>query len=160
MLSVKQGGIKYNLVWLDQGLDLGFRGQTIMPMSGNLTHNRWKKERNILKKQYQEYTHLHKLNNPMKGKHKKLITWFNNISYTSVVISRCPWCNGYRHRKWTRWHEFKSWTRLIAFHIALMPLGKVWIQSLSLQLWVNSRTDYVLQARRGKTLNSNLLNIA
>ena len=31
----------------------------------------------------------------------------------------CPWCNGYRHRKWTRRHEFKSWTRLIAFHIAL-----------------------------------------
>ena len=41
---------------------------------------------------------------------------------------RCPWCNGYRRRKWTRQHEFKSWTRLIAFHIALIPLGKVWIQ--------------------------------
>ena len=25
-------------------------------------------------------------------------------------------------------HEFKSWTRLIAFHIALIPLGKVGIQ--------------------------------
>ena len=24
-------------------------------------------------------------------------------------------------------HEFKSWTRLIAFHIALIPLGKIWI---------------------------------
>ncbi len=34
---------------------------------------------------------------------------------------RCPWCNGYRRRKWTRRHEFKSWTRLIAFHIALIP---------------------------------------
>ena len=51
------------------------------------------------------------------------------------------WCNCYRRRKWTRWHEFKSWTRLIAFHIALIPLGKVWIQLFSLQLWVNSRTD-------------------
>ena len=49
--------------------------------------------------------------------------------------------NGYRRRKWTRRHEFKSWTRLIAFHIALIPLGKVWIQLFSLQLWVNSRTD-------------------
>ena len=58
---------------------------------------------------------------------------------------RCPWCTGYRHRKWTRRHEFKSWTRLIAFHIALIPLGKVWIQLFSLQLWVNSRTDWVLQ---------------
>ena len=44
--------------------------------------------------------------------------------------------NGYRRRVWTRRHEFKSWTWLIAFHIALIPLGKVWIQ-----LWVNSRTD-------------------
>ena len=54
---------------------------------------------------------------------------------------RCSWCNGYRRRKWTRWHEFKSWTRLIAFHIA----RKVWIQLFSLQLWLNSRTDWVLQ---------------
>ena len=52
---------------------------------------------------------------------------------------------GYRRRKSTRRHEFKSWTRLIAFHIALIPLGKVWIQLFPLQLWVNSRTDCVLQ---------------
>ena len=51
------------------------------------------------------------------------------------------WCNGYRRRKWTRRHEFKSWTRLIAFHIALIPLGKVWIQLFSFQIWVNSRAD-------------------
>ena len=62
-----------------------------------------------------------------------------------IVILWCLWCNGYRHRKWTRWHEFKSWTRLIAFHIALMLLGKVCIQLFSLQLWVNSRADKVLQ---------------
>ena len=30
---------------------------------------------------------------------------------------------------------------LVAFHIALIPLGKVWIQLFSLQLWVNSRAD-------------------
>ena len=58
-----------------------------------------------------------------------------------IVLWRCPWCSRYRRRKWTRRHEFKSWTRLIAFHITLIPLEKVWIQSLSLQLWVNSRTD-------------------
>ena len=57
------------------------------------------------------------------------------------LLRRCPWCNCYRRRKWTRRHEFKSWTRLIAFHIALIPLGKVWIQLFSFQLWVNSRTD-------------------
>ena len=55
------------------------------------------------------------------------------------------WCSRYRRRKWTRRHKFKSWTRLIAFHIALIPLGKVWIQLFSLQLWVNSRTDWFLQ---------------
>ena len=58
---------------------------------------------------------------------------------------KCPWCNGYHRRKWTRWHEFKSWTRPIAFHIALIPLGKVWIQLFSLQLRVNSRIDLVRQ---------------
>ena len=26
---------------------------------------------------------------------------------------RCPWCNGYRCRMWTRRHEFKSWTDYI-----------------------------------------------
>ena len=34
---------------------------------------------------------------------------------------------------------------LIAFHIALIPLGKAWIQLFSLQLWVNSRADWFLQ---------------
>ena len=60
-------------------------------------------------------------------------------------VRRCPWCNGYHRRKWTRRHEFKSWTRLIALHTAQISLGKVWIQLFSLQLWVNSRTDWVLQ---------------
>ena len=44
-----------------------------------------------------------------------------------MVKARCPWCNGYRRRKWTQRHGFKSWMRPIAFHIALIPLGKVWI---------------------------------
>ena len=51
-----------------------------------------------------------------------------------VMNDREKWCNGYRRRKWTRRHEFKSWTKLIAFHIAPIPLGKVWIQLFSLQL--------------------------
>ena len=71
----------------------------------------------------------------------------SSFSCLYFVLSNhpCPWCNDYRHWKWTRWYEFKSWTRPIAFHIALIPLGKVWIQLFSLQLWVNSRTDWVLQ---------------
>ena len=43
---------------------------------------------------------------------------------TNTVIQQ-RWCNGYCRRKWTRQHEFKSWTRLIAIHIALISLGKV-----------------------------------
>ena len=60
-----------------------------------------------------------------------LVGWFILRHVNSCwVIScpsqcRCPWCNGYRRRKWTRRLEFKYWTRLIAFHIALIPLGKV-----------------------------------
>ena len=82
------------------------------------------------------------------------------------TINGWPWCNGYRCWKWTSKHEFKSWTTLNAFHITLTTLGKVWIQLFSLQLWVNSRADWVLQpwwgnySRRRKTLNSNLLNSA
>ena len=41
-----------------------------------------------------------------------------------LYVWRCPWCNGYRHRIWTRRYEFNSWTRLIAFHIAPLSLGK------------------------------------
>ena len=82
------------------------------------------------------------------------------------VFQRCPWYNGYRRRKWIWRLVFKSCTRTIAFHTALIPLGKVWIQLFSLQLRVNCRTDWVLQpwwgnlSRREKTLNSNLLNSA
>ena len=46
----------------------------------------------------------------------------NNLTLPTVAVT---WCNGYRRWKWTRQHKFKSWTRLIAFHIALIPLGKV-----------------------------------
>ena len=52
---------------------------------------------------------------------------------TSILL-RCLWCNGYHCWKWTRWPEFKTWTRQFAFHIALILLGKVCIQLFSLQL--------------------------
>ena len=96
---------------------------------------------------------------------KELNNYIKNVNIR-FPKRRCPSCNGYRRREWTWRHKFKSWTRLIAFHIALIPLGKVWIQSFSRQLWVNSRTDWVLQpwwrnlSRRRNTLNSNLLNSA
>ena len=72
-----------------------------------------------------------------KKKKKEKVRWElheNTASYILKSLWRCPWCNGYRRRKWTRRHEFKSWTWLIAFHIALIPLGKGWIKLFSLQL--------------------------
>ena len=36
-------------------------------------------------------------------------------------------CNGNAQKKWTRRHKFKSWTRLLAYHVVLMSLGKVCI---------------------------------
>ena len=50
-------------------------------------------------------------------------------------------CNGYPSWKWTQPHEFKSRTRLIAFHIAVILLGKVKIQLFFPRLWVNGRAD-------------------
>ena len=49
---------------------------------------------------------------------------------------RCSWCNGYHCRKWTRRLEFKSRTRLSAFHIAQIPLRKVWIQLFSFLIFI------------------------
>ena len=46
-------------------------------------------------------------------------------SHIADILLLLGGARGYRHRKWTWQHEFKSWTRLIAFHIALIPLGKV-----------------------------------
>ena len=73
------------------------------------------------------------------------LVWLDWILWHISHCRRCPWCNGYRRRIWTRRHEYKSWTWLTAFRIALITLGKVWIQLFSLQLWVNSRADLVLQ---------------
>ena len=77
-------------------------------------------------------------------------------NWPCIATWRCLWCNGYRRRKWTRRHEFKSWTRLIAFHIALIPLGKVWIQLFSLQLWVNSRADWFFSLDEATSLEVKL----
>ena len=78
---------------------------------------------------------------------QSIIAWLylSILVYIYILATHYIWCSRYRRRKWTRRHEFKSWTWLTAFHIALIPLGKVWIQLFSLQLWVNSRIDSVLQ---------------
>ena len=70
------------------------------------------------------------------------------------------WCKGYCLRKWARRSELKSWTRLFAFNIALIPLRKLRIQLFYLQQWVNGKADWALdswysnRAKRKKTLNA------
>ena len=67
----------------------------------------------------------------------------NLTGYNKIIIScllRTP-MNVYLEALVIKWlplseMEFKSWTRLFAFHI---HSGKVSIQQFSLQLWINSR---------------------
>ena len=54
---------------------------------------------------------------------------------------RHSWYNGYRYWKWS---EFNPKMRLFAFNIALMPLGKVWIQLFFPELSANCWSDYDL----------------
>ena len=63
------------------------------------------------------------------GGNSVLLARIDDKVYNKIMIFyfkrwSCPWCNGYRRRKWIRRYEFKSWTRLITFYIALIPLGK------------------------------------
>ena len=119
------------------------------------TNREREREREREKERDKERTYEEKINSiPFKMYVFTGILWvyvhISMYAHTQVCIDihshrRCLWCNGYRRRKWTRRHEFKSGTRLIAYHIALIPFRKVWIQLFSLQLWVNSRADYVLQ---------------
>ena len=43
---------------------------------------------------------------------KKTIVMYDPAPGSPYIepIWRCPWCNGYRRRNWTRRHEFISWT--------------------------------------------------
>ena len=68
----------------------------------------------------------------------------SNIIYIYIYIYIYIGFNRYRWRKWTRLPEFASCTRLFAIHIALIPLGNVWIQLFSLPLLVNSTADCAL----------------
>ena len=77
--------------------------------------------------------------NSLTSKHKITLNRLTLFPF----FSRSLWFNGYR-KKWTCQSEFKSWTRLFAFHIALISLEKVWIQWFSLHLWINSRVDWAL----------------
>ena len=71
---------------------------------------------------------------------------------TNVDILLNKETNCYRRRKGTWRHEFKSRTWLIPFHIALIPLGKVWIQSFFLQISVNSWADWFFTLDKASSL--------
>ena len=74
--------------------------------------------------------HVFKLEEQPKCTCNTIIT-VKNILLECKLLSpfrlerHAPWCNGYRCRKWSRRHEFKSWTRLFVFHIVLIPLENV-----------------------------------
>ena len=90
----------------------------------------------------------------MRKERKLLGVWLYNIYFGARSVMVIVVGNGHGD------------TRMIAFHIALIPLGKVWIQLFSIQLWVNSRADCVFWlwlgnlSNRSKTLSSNLVNFA
>ena len=50
-------------------------------------------------------------------------------------------CNSGRHKAWTQRYEFKSWTRLFAFNIALIYLGKDVYLTIVSPVWENSNAD-------------------
>ena len=80
------------------------------------------------------------------------------ICYTISKKLRCPWGIGSCPKKWTRRYELKSWLRLIAFHIALIPFRKLRIQLFSFQLWANSRADWALLDQLPKQLVKEIKN--
>ena len=130
MLRVKQGGTEYHFLslWYNTTVDLTAVSGTVGEHTSRLAN--WP---------FCIYSYIEKL--LLNDRSTSLSTEIfqkNTVIYI-YIYRRCSWCSRYRRRKWTRRHEFN--TRLIAFHIALIPLGKVWIQLFSLQLWVNSRTD-------------------
>ena len=55
--------------------------------------------------------------------HENKHTYVYTYVYTQYIHTY-PWCHGYRRRKWTPRDEFKPLTKLIAFHIVLIPFGK------------------------------------
>ena len=44
--------------------------------------------------------------------------------YWPIAIARCPWCNGYRRKKWIRRHEFKILDETDCISHSTNTLGK------------------------------------
>ena len=65
-----------------------------------------------------------------------LVSWLRSWKRSS--------CHSYRRHKGIQQPELKSWAILFEFYITPIPLGKIWIELFSLQMWVNSRVNWVL----------------
>ena len=48
---------------------------------------------------------------------------YQPLCANNTISRRCPWCNGYRRRNWTRRHEFKSWTDCISHNTNTLGKG-------------------------------------
>ena len=59
--------------------------------------------------------------------------------YLYIYIGTCEMVHDVG--KLTRWPEFKSWTRLFSFLLALVLLQNICVHLFSFQLWINSRAD-------------------
>ena len=75
----------------------------------------------------------------------------------STTPTRCPWCNGYRHRIWTRRYEFNSWTDCISNSTNTLEKG---MNPIILPPARFFSLGEATSLGEGKTLNSNLLNSA
>ena len=85
--------------------------------------------------------------------YKHICMWIYIYREGACVIKwRRKWGNDYRHRKWKRWFEIKSRTRVFTFHFALISFSKVCPYILSsCKLKVNIRIDWNLRPWRMKT---------
>ena len=100
------------------------------------------------------YIHIHNLSLSLSLSHTHTHTHTYIHIYITITLRTPPYiyiyiwrrsrCNGYYPRKETQWPEFKAWTGLFTFPMALISMGKLGIQQFSLQLWINSRAGKVL----------------
>ena len=81
----------------------------------------------------------------------------NTVFVLMLTHERHSPCNNYRRKKRNLQSEFESWTSLFAFHLELMPLGKV---SSSKYEKIIEHAWECNQSKRRKILNSNQLYFA
>ena len=81
-------------------------------------------------------------------------------NYDRCRLRRCPWCNGYRRRKWTRQHEFKILDVTDCISHCTNTLGKgmnpIILPPAMGKIVGQTRFFSLGEVTRRKTLNSNL----